>query len=157
MQVTQTLRISKAKVFGYLLLSALFVAGGIWMSSDGQVAGWFCAAFFGIGVLVCTINLLPNSSFLVLDRKGFTIRALYREHSYKWTDVDTFMVGSIGFRRMVVFKFSNAYTGQPRMRAIASALTGAEGALPDTYGLSLQGLADKMNTMKEEALRQNAG
>jgi len=123
------------------------------MGSDGQVLGWFCAAFFGIGVLVCTINLSPNSSFLVLNSKGFTMRSLYREHSYKWTDVETFAVRSVGFRRMVVFKFSDGYTGQPRMRRIASAMTGAEGALPDTYGLSLHELADKMKKMQEEALR----
>ena len=121
------------------------------MGSDGQVLGWFCAAFFGIGALVCTINLLPNSSFLVLNSEGFTMRSLYREHSYKWTDVETFTVGSIGFRRMVVFNFSNGYSGQPRLRMIASAMTGAEGALPDNYGLSLRELADKMNKMKQEA------
>jgi len=153
MQPAETLRTSKAKSFGYLLLSALFVVGSAWMGSEGQVLGWFCAAFFGVGVIVFTINLLPNSSFLVLNSEGFKIRSSYRERSYKWTEVETLEVASIGFKRMIVFNFSNTYTGQPRMRRIASAMTGAEGALPDTYGLSLHQLADKMNRAREAALR----
>ena len=123
------------------------------MVSDGETVGWFIATLFGIGALAGAINLLPGSSFLVLDGEGFTVRSLFRQHSYKWTEVETFSVRWVGAIRMVAFDFSSEYARQVRMRKIVSSIIGTEGALPDTYGLSLQNLADKMNAAKEEALR----
>ena len=60
-------------------------------------------------------------------------------------------VRRVGAIRMVAFNFSSAYTRQARMRKVALAIAGTEGALPDTYGLSLQNLADKMNDARETA------
>jgi len=158
---TQTLRPTKVKNVVNLLISAAFVSLGVWLGLRGSTVGWFCAAFFGIGIVVFVLNLLPNSSFLALNNQGFTVRALYREHSYRWTDVEAFRVGIIGTlgwkrTRMVVFNFSSEYHATPRLRKIALAVAGSEGALPDTYGLTLDQLADKMNTAREAAL-QDAG
>ncbi len=84
------------------------------------------------------LNLLPNSSFLALNNQGFTVRSLYREHSYKWTNVESFSVGVIGTgflrqTRMVVFNFSSEYSASPRLRRIALVVGGFEGALLDTW------------------------
>jgi hypothetical protein len=58
---------------------------------------------------------------------------------------------------MVVFDFSNEYTSHRRLRFVSSATAGAEGALPDTYGLSPEELVDKMNTARDAALGNAAG
>lgn len=123
------------------------------MVSDGEAIGWYISAFFGIGALAGAINLLPGSSFLILDGEGFTVRSLFRQSTYKWTEVEAFTVRRVGASRMVAFDFSSGYPRQVRIRRFVSAIIGTEGALPDTYGLSLQALADKMNAAKEEALR----
>jgi len=152
-QTPRILRTSKLKSLVLLLVSAGFVAIGIWQGVEGEKFGWYGAAFFGLCGLVAVINLFPNSSYLVLNRDGFTIRSLYREGSYKWTDVQPFRVGLVGTHRMVVFDFSEEYASGRGVRKVVGAILDAEGALPDNYGLSLEKLAETMNAAREEALK----
>ena len=52
-----------------LLGSAAFVATGIWMGTSGKPIGYFCAAFFGLGVIVALVKLIPDSAYLKLSLK----------------------------------------------------------------------------------------
>ena len=145
---TQILRASKTEALKLLLVCGLFSAGGAWFGRAGDVMGWYCAAFFGIGLIISVVNLLPNSSYLTMNRDGFRIRSLFREQSFEWTDVETFMVRDTGHMKMVVFTFSKEYA-----KKFPAWLPGG---LPDTYGLTAQDLADRMNAAKAAVL-ENTG
>ena len=49
---------------------------------------------------------------------------------------------------MVMFNYAESYQGALAVRRINAALTGFEAALPDSYGLRPEELADLMNSYK---------
>src|SRR2546422_7369634 len=99
---TQVFRPSRIRVVGWLLLSAAFVGGGIFMVSVGQHLGWLAIAFFGLGVVVFALQLLPNCSYVRVEPDGFTVRSLFRSHSCRWSDVGAFKVAQLRRQQMVV-------------------------------------------------------
>jgi hypothetical protein len=125
-----------------------FAAIGVLMIRDGHLAGWYCLAFFGLGVLIFLVQLVPGASYLKLDARGFTVRSLYRSTSYRWSDVIGFAPGRIGGNRGVVFNLTPESQQQRRLRRFNAAVFGAEAALPDTYGVSAERLAEILNEWK---------
>jgi len=146
-----TLRPKRLKYLLFALLSAAFVAGGVLMVRDGQRLGWFEIFFFGTGLIVFCLLLLPGSAYLKLDPAGFTFCSLFRPHSMRWYEVDSFATGRIGTNKLVVFNFSELHRGQQRLRKISSAISGYEAALPGTYGLKAEDLAALMNDWRQRA------
>lgn len=118
------------------------------MIYDDRGAGWFVAITFGLGSLVFILQLLPNSSTLLLEPDGFTVRSLYRSHKYKWDDISHFAVTRIGVNKMVAFDFSGSYEKGQRARQLSAGLSGYEGALPDSYGMKPEHLAQLLNEWK---------
>ena len=136
---------SRAKWIVGLAACGIMTAAGIWLIADGQWFGFLPAGFFGLGIVVGVVLLLPGSSFLELDADGFLIRNLFRDSRLSWADVDGFEARRLNTRKFVTVNFARDYTASPRGRALARTLAGAEGALPDTYGMSAEGLAKLMN------------
>ena len=66
MDLGQTLSLHprRAKLVGWLLVSTGFVVGSLWMVRAGQWFGWVGVTFFGLGVVVFVLQLLPNSTYL---------------------------------------------------------------------------------------------
>lgn len=139
----------KIKSILLLILCIAFVVIGVLMINDGQKVGWFVAITFLLGVVTFVINLVPKSSYLKLDESGFEICSLFRTHKYNWSDIAFFTVGRISHNKMVMFNFSATYERQKRARKIATAISGTEGALHDTFGLKAQELADLMNSYRD--------
>ena len=98
-------RPKKTKVFLFLLLSLAFVACGLLMVHDGQGIGWLVVAFFGLGLIVFTLQLLPNCSCLRVSPSGIEIRSLWRAKRYEWSDISHFFAGYIGPNKMVLSTF----------------------------------------------------
>jgi hypothetical protein len=119
------------------------------MVREGDSTGWAAILFFGTGGIVFCLLLLPGSAYLKLDPAGFTICSLFRTHSIRWQEVDSFEVARIASRKMVVFNFSNLHRGPEFARKLASKISGYEGALPETYGLSAEELAAVMNRWRQ--------
>jgi hypothetical protein len=128
-----------------LLLSAAFTAGGALMVKSGDPRGWWPFVFFALCAIISSVNLLPGASRLTLTRDGFATTSLYRTSFIPWSHVQVFVAGKVGPNRGVVFDFSPEYSAAARARSFSKALTGAEGALPDTYGLSAERLAAVLN------------
>lgn len=143
-----TLRASKLKMLGLLILSAAFTALGLWMASEAPLTGYLCAGFFGLGLLVFAVQLLPKSSYLHLAQDGFTFAALFGSQTVRWRDVESFSVVRIGHNDMVAWDFAPHYKRQPRGRAVSRGIAGVEAALPDTYGMKAQALANLMNRLR---------
>jgi hypothetical protein len=137
----------KSKILLLLLMSMGFVAGGTWMIHEGDGWGWAPAAIFAVCIFVFVIQLLPGSAFLTVDDLGIEFCALFRKQRYGWSDISEFGTYTIRNHGMAAGKFvginfSPTYQGASRGRAMAKAMTGFEGALPDTYGYKAEELAE---------------
>ncbi len=148
-----TLKPSKLRSLGWLCVFAAFTVTGVWMSTEKPLIGYLCSAFFGLGFVVFTINLLPKSSYLELTENGFTMCSLFRKSTTKWTDVEGFSVIEIAGNEMVSWYYSENYEKQQTGRAISRAISASEAALPDTYGMKAKDLADLMNELVERQRR----
>ena len=133
------------------MLSAAFVACGIFVVSAGQWVGWLAIVFFGLCVVVFALQLLPNSSYLRVGPDGFTVCTLFRAHSCRWGDVGVFKVGWVGTKEMVVFSFAKQYRGPRRLSRLNVHLVGADAAVAaaGSWNVGMHQLADLLNRYRE--------
>ena len=54
---------------------------------------------------------------------------------------------------MVMFNYAESYQHSPKLRAFNTELTGFEAAIPDSYGLRHEDLADLLNRYKASSHR----
>ena len=151
-----TLRPNRRRYLLFMMLSAGFVAGGALTVRKSDPIGWAAILFFGSGVIVFGLLLLPGSAYLKLDSAGFTFCTLFRAHSTSWYEVDSFQVARIGGRKLVAFNYSNLHRGQDFARKLSHTISGYEGALPETYGLSAEELVITMNEWRQRGGRSIA-
>ncbi len=109
---------------------------------------WGTILFFGLGVVVFIVELLPNSAYLKLTNEGFEVRSLYRSNFTKWVEVDRFGIFYIRFYAMVVLNFTEEHKKHTIGKKIARSLSPYQGALPQTYGMKAIKLAELMNEWK---------
>ncbi len=144
-----TLRPSRLRYLLFITFFAGFVAGGALMVRAGNPKGWAAILLFGVLMVVCCMLLLPGSTYLKLDPTGFTICSLFRVHSIRWYEVDSFEAANGPKINFVVINFSTFGQGQQFARKLAVALGRHDVLLPDTYGLSAEDLAAVMNDWRE--------
>ena len=149
------LRSSRAKASLLLLGCSVFVVAGVVVLRVAPIAGYAAIAFFGLGVVVGLIQLLPNSSYLELEERGFTICNLFRKSFLPWQEIAEFFPMTVGGsgRPMVAVRFAPGSKVSATVRTFAVAIGGAEGALPDTYGRSAAELAELLNRVRAERNR----
>jgi len=148
---TLLLRPSRIKHLVMLAVSVAFTAGGATMIRDSRSMGWFVVIFFGLCTVIFITILLPNSAYLRLTHDGLETRSLFRSSKLQWSDVAAFRAGRIGLNAMVLIEYAPSYRRARTGRAVATALTGAGGALPDTYGRSAKALASLLNEWRARA------
>ncbi|HRE16496.1 MAG TPA: STM3941 family protein [Rhodocyclaceae bacterium] len=140
---------ARVKALGLLVGSVLFVLGGLFLLDENPVIGYSGIAFFGLCALVFLVQLaLPNSSYLELTEDSFTYASLFKKTTVPWRDVAAFRVATISRNKMVGWTVSSTYDGPRTGLAISNALTGTHGALPDTFGMKAEDLAELMNEFK---------
>lgn len=135
----------RLKHVGLLAASLIFVAIGIWMGVGGDWVGFLCAAFFGLGIPIFTIQMLPGASFIRLSEDDFEFCSLFRASVIKWSDVSEF--GIITQRQMgakvhemVGWNYIRTPEKRSLGRSISSSIAGMEAGLPYTYGHSVEEL-----------------
>ncbi len=146
-----TLRPSRAKWVGALLVSSAFFAVGLLMVGLGEPKGYFCAGFFGLCSAVFGVTLHPKAAYLELTAEGFTFCSLFRAHTLRWEHVSDFGVAVVGLNRFVGWNFAPGYPGPERGRALSRSLSGFEAALPLAYGMNLRDLAQWMEEIRRQA------
>jgi len=142
-----TYRTRRLKMILLVVGSGIFVWVGIWLRAHQPFVAYPSIIFFGLCGLVGLVGLLPNSSYLTLTDRGFEFASLYRKHFVSWSDVDSFIPIKIQHNRMVGWNYSPGFSKSQRLRRVNTALAGTEAALPDTYGMSAEELADLMNRL----------
>lgn len=153
------LRLHPAKGKGLLLFTICIALTlvGMSMIGAGSWKGWLVTLFFGLGTVLFAIQLLwPSASYLDLSPDGFVVCALFRPSSLiRWDRVSEFRVVHIPPKRTKMVGFDVDTSLLPSLAATVRRLTGANGALPDTYGRKPDELADLMNEWRRKALLAN--
>lgn len=115
----------------------------------------------GLGLPIFGLQLPPKAAYLRLEAEGFTHCVLFRARTVRWENIQEIAVigfGPLGATQRVVLTFTPEYLATRRPTAMSKALlvaarakTGYEGALPDTYGMKAQELADIMNGLLRQS------
>jgi hypothetical protein len=140
---------SRKKALLVLCIGIGFVVGGIFLILQGLVWGWLVSGFFGLAIPVALWMLVPNNSYLKLDRDGVEMKTFWRPTRIKWTDVDDFYVATLYGNKMVGIRYSGTYRGMKIGRQLASTLSGVEGALPDQFQSSPEEICDRLNQWRQ--------
>ena len=163
MSTIEVLHPRKLKWVLVLLGSAAFVAIGVALGRDPDVQPRFMVyltiGFFGLCGLAALLQLIPGSSYLRLAPEGLTIRTMWRDTFYRWSDIERFGVGGFATRhgpfrqrhRMIGIDFVPGYQhgGIARqLMRVSSGIAGFQGALPDNYGRDYEELAAYLNQLK---------
>ena len=145
-----TLYPKQSQAIGLFFLCAIFVAIGIWMGVTGEWIGYLIAGFFGLGVVIFIVQLIPGSAYLRLDFEGFIFCSLYRRTTLPWSAIDGFHVvvmrqTGMKVHELVGFNFLPSYDRSQVAWQISNVVAEYEGGLPNTYGKSAGELARLMN------------
>lgn len=116
------------------------VLGGL--VPDKDLGLWLAIGFFGLCAIGAALVLLPASSFVVLDAKGFETTFLYHRRRTCWPDVSGF--GKIG----VLWRGIVVYEDAARRRAAFAFNCG----LPDTYGMRAEDLIELRSRWRNRAV-----
>ena len=147
-----TLYPSRKKWLLILLGSALFTAAGIGMVAESAPNGWYGVIFFGACLIVSAIMMFPGTGGLVLDRDGFQVTNLFRSYRLRWREVTGFAPISIPYSGKRMLGFDIVAAASLPIAAMTAAATGRMGGLPDTYGFSVDELAQLMTRWQERAV-----
>lgn len=114
----------------------------------------------GIGLLMAFFQLFTWISFLRLDNDGFECCSFGTSFERSWSEVSDFAVsmrstGLLNMNEMVVF--NDAPSEDHMLAGLSRLLVRRTGALPDTYGMKADALAEMMTQYKQayDALRTN--
>jgi hypothetical protein len=148
--VTLPMRLNPSRKKGTLFFigALLFAVVGFFMVQTNAKNGWMVLLFFGACALAMLMNMLPNASSLLLTEEGFTVTSLSRSSFTPWKAIESFGTMSTRGSQMVAFTYNKDANVSKLGRSISAALAGgAEGALPDTYGMSVEALLKLMTQL----------
>jgi hypothetical protein len=161
-----TLRPSKKKWTLMLLGSIAFVIGGTFIINHGgpgsAVIGWTSICFFGLGIPISLLWLVPGWNTLVLTPDGLSVKIFGRVRNawiIKWSDISNFSVmefhrpTTIFYRRplkMASLSYASPIRDKMPFRQVRRMDSlrlkyGCDGVLPDTYGMKVESLVELLN------------
>jgi len=143
-ELPETLYLAPSRVrwIFVVVMSAIIVGGNLYVvATQGASALALLAAIFTVTGLAAAVQLMPGSSGLWLDRKGFTFRMFWIDRRREWDEVSPVLSSQVGLLQMVGYSRKGDPPNKPRE------------VLPDTYGISANELAFTMNRWRERALK----
>ena len=147
-----TLYPSRRKWLLVLLVGLVLGAGGVLMLRAGEWLGWLSLVFFAVVSLTALAAMLPGSSRLRLDKDGFEVRMLFRGSRKRGAETSEFGAAPIPPSGQVFVVFDDLTTTHKTLAGISTAIVGRNGALPDTFGLAAEDLAQLMTEWRRRAL-----
>ncbi len=147
----QIFKPNKLKNSMLLLISSVFVAGGILIVKEEPLFGWGSILFFGFGVILSLIQFYPNSSYLRLSKEGFEVKTMFRVQFTKWSDVRDFRKGHINGNKMIFFDYTDEHKKWNNGKKLSKLLSGKEGAIQSIYKIKTSDLLDLMIKWKEKS------
>ena len=96
-----------------LILNASFIALGLYtLVIKENNFGWLTLLFFGFGMIISVLQLIPNSSYVTLNNKGMKIKTIWRTTQVDWKDIAGFYTKKILFNPIVMIRFSKDFHGK---------------------------------------------
>ncbi len=144
---------SRARLARFLLLALIFVAGGVLLGLTGSPTGWLGVAFFGLGAVVFSLQLIRPGR-LELSAQGFQATTWPRRPVRRtWVECGPFRPWKFRGTSLVVYPTSR--TDRRWLRSANRFLTrGADGSIQANYrGISPLELVALMNDYQQWALR----
>lgn len=139
------LRSTRSKYFRSLISSLAFTAFGFKLAMQSHNSlGWIIATVFGFAAIASLIPVLPNQSYLKLDKYGFTIRSMFQTVKVRWNEIESFEARKRYSKKTVVYSFFK----KKRNFVNVENLVGKQEVLPDIYGMEAQALADLMENFR---------
>ncbi len=141
-----------------LALSIFVLVIGAAAAATREQGGWW--AILGGAVLagfLCLLLVRPNR--LELDDQGFTtVTPLGRRSRVEWHDCGAFRVSRPdvdgSFRAPLRVEYDTEDTNRNNLALVSQFVAGGSAALPDTYGMSADNLADLLNRYRTAATQQ---
>lgn len=133
-----------------------FVALGALMFHDEPLIGALSIGFFGLGIPIAIVQMLPGAAFLELHADHFTFRAVFKQHSVRWRDIAGLRVVKVQGRAIVGWDFAPSYAGRGKSHTVSKAMAGIDAGLPDTYGMKPTALAELMDHIRLHHLHSEA-
>lgn len=131
--------------FGLMFLPSLARSGGPVL----VLIGLAVIAIFGT-------RLLPGASYLKIDDRSFTIRSLFRDQQFQWSDIGGFKVitmryaGIIPLWRRVGYDFAESYRKRSLPGKFVHALARYDRLLPDNYGMKAKDLSVLLESLRRQ-------
>ena len=171
------LSLSRRRLVGLWFGSLLLLAAAIYMllhpdpsyygvlprvAAIHRAVGAVGIAFFGLGILVIPIALLPRAAYLELTEEGFVRRMACVTCAYRWTGVSRFEVVRYFGRDRVFFDvLAPEKARHGRLFLLALKLNRTVGRFdqmiePSLYDLNAAELASLMNSFRDRALAQKS-
>lgn len=142
-----TLRPGKLKNIILILISSGFIFMGITLIERNLWIAILTIFLFGISLIVFSINLIPNTSYLKIDERGLEMKSLFRTTFIPWQVVSGFTTKQIFVNKLVMFDIDEKFLKLSKIKS-------KQGAFPDTYGISAKKLAALLNDYKEKINRR---
>lgn len=139
-----------SKSIFYLLVSCVFIYGGILMVADDNLLGYFPIIFFGLCFLIFVCQLIPGCTELKLSKNGFTTTTLFRSHFTSWDVVESFNCGYLGANKTIYFDFIDEHRQYELSKKISKKLTNSHAALPHLFGTDQTELLNTLNEWKSK-------
>ncbi len=127
-----------------LVFSVIFLAAGIEMVSQGNMAGWFLVTLFTLSIVASLSVILPGACYLEVDPAGVTVASGFRRKTYRWDQVERIGLFEVGMIRRVGVDLNRHYTGPERVPNYDKSASGFHVALPPMSGMEPEKLLDVM-------------
>ena len=146
---------SKSRPLKLLLVCAVFIVIGVWLATEEGWIGYLCIAFFGMGIPLAVIQLMPGSTYLHISADELRVVNLFRTQRIPWDVVDQFFVVTlkqtqVAVHKLVAFNYVPSYDRSRLGRRLNSIAANCEGALPNTYGKTAEELSELLNVCLEK-------
>jgi hypothetical protein len=142
------LRPSPRRWLGVLAICLVFVGIGLGLPGEGAtfwIVNVVNPIFFGLGALIALAQFVPGVNGVSVDAEGLLIRSLGRRTRVGWGEVvGLFRPVRMPNQTLIGFDLAPP-ASEGRLARMNRATCGFHGALPDTYGMDPQDLADLLN------------
>lgn len=147
-----TLRPGKAKWWAILLICAgAAIIGAVMALKDHDAHGWVVLVVFGVLASFAARQLFSSKNYLRLTATGLEVRSLLRSYDARWDDIGN--IGVVYYRRNVIvaFDYLSPNSGDAKRRKQNKAALKYEEAIPETYGLDGNELAELLASRRDAA------
>ncbi len=120
---------------------------GLELVREGYGAtGWGIAIMFGVMAVIAIITVLPGSTQLEMDARGFWTTTLFQKgEPIRWDEVAGFETADVGGKRLAGFRLADASKPVTGRSGAPQPAGGLDGVFTRDYGVKPEELAETLN------------